>query len=219
MLPADIIEKKLNFFEKIVFYITTFFIRTTFFIKLTLNDMIGSLLGFIIAVGIAFDYTAIGRAYVALTLVIIFCLKVDNHIRSDSRTFDMISTIFSPVNVGTPMKKIIVHSFLSQTKTLLTLILLDVIKILSGIYCVVVLSYEVEVGVFLVYCVIALLFLESAIGIMVYSILLVLGTFRRDFYMQWLKWMAQIYLKDIVKCIVSCDPPRIIMEFEELNHY
>jgi hypothetical protein len=184
---------------------------------MALNQMIGYLLGLIVAAGVVLDFNPMRKGYISLTLIIIFCLALDRNIRAMSKTFDMIHTIFQPINARVGMRKIIVYSKWKHLLQIILLITIEIIKILSGIYCVIILVIEVKTNVYVNYCLFSLLFLESVLGLVVYIVVSFLILLRHNFYLEWIRWMAKWYLRDSVKCIVTCDNPRVILEFEELD--
>lgn len=203
--------------DKIIFSCTTIGIYSVFFFKMALNEMIGYLLGLIVAAGVVLDFNPMRKGYISLTLVIIFCLALDKHIQTSSKSFDMICTVFRPINVGTGMRKIIVYNKWKFLLQIFLLIVIEIIKILSGIYCVIILIIEVKTNVYVNYCLFSLLFLESFLGLVTYIIISFFTLIRHNFYLEWIRWMAKWYLKESVNCIVTCDNPRVILEFEELD--
>lgn len=203
--------------DKIIFFCLTIGIYSVFFLKMALNQMIGYLLGLIVAAGVVLDFNPMRKGYISLTLIIIFCLALDRNIRAMSKTFDMIHTIFQPINARVGMRKIIVYSKWKHLLQIILLITIEIIKILSGIYCVIILVIEVKTNVYVNYCLFSLLFLESVLGLVVYIVVSFLILLRHNFYLEWIRWMAKWYLRDSVKCIVTCDNPRVILEFEELD--
>jgi len=178
--------------------------------------MIGYLLGLIVAAGVVLDTNSLRKGYISLTLVIIFCLALDRHIRATSKMFDMITTIFRPINTGVGMRKIIKKS--NYALLLLFIMLIETTKILCGVYCVIVLAIEVETNVYVNYCLFALLFLESLLGLIIYSELLLFTLIRKNFFPLWLEWMGKWYLKNNVDCIVTYDKHAIVLEFVALDN-
>lgn len=203
-----------NLCDKIIYYTCTIGIYCIFFLKTTLNTMIGYLLGIIVAVGVVLDYDSTRKGYIALTLVIIFCLALDRHIRAISKSFDMISTIFGPINASTSMRKIIHYKKSNYTLLMLFLALVEIIKILSGVYCVIILIIVVQNNVFVNYCLFALLFLESGSGLILYLIIAYFTITKKDFYPEWIEWMGKWYLHDSVKCTVMHIDSVVILEFK-----
>ena len=128
-----------------------------------------------------------------------------------------VQTIFQPINAGSTMKKIIVYKKWKYLTQMLIFIIVDVIKILAGIYCVIILVDDVQIGVFVNYCLFACLFLESSLGLIMYVSILILTLIRHNFYLEWLRWMAAWYLKDSVDVLVTCDNPRVILEFKDIS--
>lgn len=201
--------------DKLIYSQLTIGTYVIFFVKLSLNEMIGYLLGLIVAAGVVLDINPMRKGYISLTLVIIFCLALDRHIRATSKMFDMISTIFRPVNTGIGMRKIIKNS--NYVSLLLFIMLIEVIKILCGVYCVVILAIEVKTNVYVNYCLFALLFLESLLGFIIYFELLFFTLIRKNFFSQWLEWMGKWYLKNSVDCVVTHNKHTIILEFMALE--
>ncbi len=203
--------------DKIIFSCTTLGIYSVFFLKMALNEMISYLLGLIVAAGVVLDFNPMRKGYISLTLVIIFCLALDKQIRASSKSFDMIRTVFQPINAGVGMRKIIVYNKWKHLLQIFFLIIIELIKILSGVYCVIILVIEVKTNVYVNYCLFSLLFLESLLGMLIYIVISFFTLVRHNFYLEWIRWMARWYLCDSVKCIVTCDNPRVILEFEELE--
>ena len=179
--------------------------------------MIGYLLGLIVAAGVVFDFTPMRKAYIVITLFIIFLLAVDKNVRQSLKTFDILATIFRPINLGQGMRKVVLYSKINHVTTLLGLDALEILKILSGVYCILTLSIENISGAWVIYWLLGALLVESVLGILVYSFLLFCVLIYDDFYFNLLRNMSDWYLKDCVTCTLSKDRNRIFLEINDLD--
>ena len=189
----------------------------TFCTKMSLNLMIGSFIGIIVATGQVSDTTPGQKAYIALSLIIVFSLLLDNYVRDKSKTFDMIKTIFGPVDLGQSTHKVVKYSIFKFLSLIFFILFLELIKIGSGIYCVYVLAVENIPDAFVNYCLFALLFLESFLGVVIY-VVIILGTlFTRNFYPSWICWMSHWYLHNNCNIEVTYDPPRVSLKITQYD--
>lgn len=202
--------------EKIIFLVSTVGLYGIFYIKLTLNDMISYLLGLIVAAGVVLDFTPMRKAYIVVTLIIIFLLAADKNTRSRSKTFDLLSTIFAPVNLGVGMRKVVKYSKFNHSSILAALSLLEILKICAGVYCILTLAIENIEGSWVIYWLLGALLIESGLGLIVYLCFMFCVIIYKNFYLNLLQTMSDWYLKDCVNCIVSLDKNRIILQFEDL---
>lgn len=202
--------------EKLLFLCTTVGLYMLYFLKLCLNDMISYLLGLIVAAGVVLDITPMRKAYIVMTLFIIFLLAMDKNMRSNSKTFDLLATIFRPINLGVGMHKVVNYTKWNHVGILSALLILEIAKIFAGVYCILTLAIENIPGVWVIYWLLGALLLESGLGLLLYSIILICVLIYHNFYLNLLQSMGDWYLKDSINCIVSLDKNRIILEFQDL---
>ena len=205
--------------ERVVAFVMSAGLYNIFFIKSCLNLMIGSLLGFIIATGIILDITPMRKAYIVVSLFIILALAVDKNIRSNSKTLDMIGTIFEPINLGRGMKKVITYTRLNNCILTFSLGMIEIFKILAGVFCIVTLSVEEIPGTWVIYWVLGAMLLESFLGLILYVYFTFCVIFYKNFYMNLLRNLANWYLSESVKCEVSKQGKCLFLEFSQLDDY
>lgn len=184
-----------------------------FFIKITIISMVSCLLGLIVAAGQVQDFTPMRKAYIALTLIIIFCLILDFHLRNNFSMFDMIKTIFGSINLAIPLEKRMKKSKIRFVIQICSLLLLDIVKILAAVYCIIALYVENIENVFVNYCLLALVLFESLIGVILYICYIILSSLEKDFMVSWLTWMGNWHLRTIVHCLVYPEGDNIVMKF------
>jgi len=208
-MPGSLLQKVLSVF-------TTAGLYGLFFVKLSLNHMISALLGIIVAVGVVLYTTPMRGAYMVITLFIILLLAIDYNVRKLSKTFDLLFTIFGPINLGVGLRKVILYSKWNHSGILLGLTILEVLKIVSGIYCILTLAIEDIPNSWVIYWLLGALLVESSLGVMIYSFIMLCVLIYKDFYYNLLQNIGNWYLKDCVRCIVTKNGNRIFLEMEDL---
>lgn len=203
--------------ESLLFMCITMGTRSIYHLKLVINSVIFSLLSYIVASGIVGDNTPLKKAYLSLSIVIIICLSIDKYVRTISVYFDFMYTINSPINLAIGMKKVINYKKIWHLAIICLLLLLEDIKILCAIFCIIDLNYTINQGVFVVYWVYALILLESCLGLILYFSGFVLVATKKDFYMRWCKWMCRWYVSDIVRTFIYKIDDNIYMEWQDLH--
>ena len=201
--------------QKIVYLSVTVGIYCIYCLKSCLNAMIGGILSLLLVVSSPIN-NSLGKAYIPLTLLIIFCLAADHIFRSNSKTFDLIFTIFSPVNVGIGMEKIIVYKWYTHVLQLAFFCFLELLKIIPAIYCIIFLSLVVETHDYLHYWILSILLVESLLGFLSYFFILASVLIITDFYVKWLNVLTKWYLKNCVEGVVYLDGPRVILEYNKI---
>lgn len=202
--------------EHIRFFYFTYFSWFVFGIKVVLDDAISYLLGFLLAAQLVGDYNAMRRAYIVCIIIIIIIICADKVFRNNSKTFDLLATLVSPINAGQRMRKIVYYRVLNHTLLLGSLILMEVVKILAAIFCIIDLAIEIKVGVFLNYVLLGILTTSSILGLFLYSTLIFHVMCVRDFYKNWLLWIGEWYLDDTIRVKIELVAHKLSMEFEEI---
>lgn len=204
-----------------LFWILTFYAHTTYHFKLALNAMIGAVLGYIIASGTIGDFDSLRRSYIALSIIIIIGLCFDRYIRSVSKYFDFGNTITEPINVGVPMEKVIEYSAKKHIILLGSLVVIELIKMLSAIYCIVIMAVIFgKVGAFVNYCILALVIIEAWLGLFIYVIAIICICIKPNFFKYWMRWMAKWYLNNTVITEIYNDPSdrrRLYLVFKKIT--
>jgi hypothetical protein len=206
-------------FQKVIFFAMTTGLYGIFFFKSCLNAMIGSLLGLIVAAGVVLDTTPMRKGYIGASLAIIFALAIDRKIRENSKTFDMLATIFEPINLGRGRKKAMSYTRLGNCSITCILMGLETLKILCGVYCIVTIVVEDIQNVFVIYCLMGALFMESLLGLLLYAVFTMSVLRYSDFYVKLLQAMAEWFLSDSVNCMVSKQGRQVFLEMKELESY
>ncbi len=99
-----------------------------------LDDVIGSLLGFLLAAQLIGDFNGIRKAYIVCIIIVIVMIFADKAIRNNSKTFDLLTTLVSPINTGVGMNKIIYYKARNHAALTLLLIFIEIIKICSATF-------------------------------------------------------------------------------------
>ena len=205
--------------DKLIYPILTTLMHIIYDWKLMFNLVIGSLLGTMLALGTVPDDNRWGKAYIALALVIICDLMFDRYIRSKSRTFDMSNSLNDPIVLkpGRRELKVIYYNKYKHILTLSFLDLLELIKVGAGIFCVYDLIKLNPFGVFINYCLFALLSVETGIGIITYSNAIFLLIVKQDAFITWLNYIAEHYIRDTCSCTFTHINGRIYREYGMLD--
>ena len=203
--------------KEVSFCFMTAGLYSLFFVKTCLNLMISSLLGFIVASGVVLDTTLMRKGYLFASLCIILALSIDNNIRRNSKTFDMVSTIFEPVNLGRGMMKVVSYSKSGNFVSVFSLFLLELVKISCGVYCIVAITLEEINNVFVIYCLLGALLIESLLGTFLYFVFLVCLLVVDNFYVSLLKAMSKWYLSDSVNVEVTQEGKCVFLEMTQLS--
>ena len=198
------------------FFYFTYFSWFVFSIKLILDDVIGSLLGFLLAAQLVGDFNGIRKAYIICIIVVIVMIFLDKSVRNGSKTFDLLHTLISPINTGTGMNKVINYNAKCHALMISFLILVEIIKILAAVYCIIALAIEVVDGVFLNYVLLGILTVNSLLAFVLYTTLFFHILLIDRFYEKWLIWFAEWYLQCIITVIISSVNNKLTMRFEEL---
>jgi hypothetical protein len=201
--------------DNIRFYTFTYFTWFVFGLKILLDDIIGLLLGFLLAAQVVGDFNSLRRGYIASILIIIAMCRIEKIIRDKSKTFDLLNTITEPVNAGVPMNKVVYYRVRNHFAIIFTLLLTEIIKILCSVYCLIILAVEVGDGIFLNYLLLGILLVGSSLGIILDFLMITHILFMKNFYMKWLIWLSDWYLKETVVVNVEKTGNKLSMRFTE----
>lgn len=203
--------------DHLIFIFMTLGTRAMYHIKLVLNLVIFSLLSYIVASNIIGDDTPLKKAYISLSLIIIICLSIDKYIRSISLYIDFMTTITHPINLGVPMRKVIYYTRMRHLLLVGFLLLLEDIKIMCAIFCIIDLNYQIQNGTYIIYCLLSLLLAESTLGLIIYFFRFILIATRKDFFIEWCTWMANWYISEIVKVHIYKINNNIYLEMTDIH--
>ena len=194
--------------------------QSIYHIKMILNTINFMMIGFIVATGVVSDQENLGKVYIALSLVILFCLATEQYTKNQSNTFDFIDTINSPINAGVGCRKILSYNRWHHSGMMCFLASLELLKISCGIYCVVALSHIAGAGegLLIVYLSLGIMLFESLCGICLYFSATCLLATRKDFFMKWMNWKSTWYLGDTIDCHVSKSGHRLYLEMREISN-
>lgn len=163
-----------------------------------LKDIFGSVvfcyLSYITASSIISDSTPYGKAYLVLSIVITALICVDKYIISTSLLIQFISTFDSLINLGQGCEKI--YNF-SRYKTIFymsMMFLVELIKLLAGVYCFVILIVYDYTDVLVNLIVLGMLMFESFLGCYLYLLSNICILFIPNFFYRWLRNMAKYYI-------------------------
>lgn len=202
--------------NKILFIYFTVISWLVFSIKCIIDEVIGAMLGFLLSVQAVGDYSAMRRAYIVCVLIAIFTIFADKYLRSQSKTFDLWKTLTGPVNIGVPLVKVIYYRRYNHLSQLTLLLLFELIKIGSSVYCLITLAIEVRTGIFLNYVLFAILLTDSLLGLCLYLPLFINVMFYPNFYHKWLEWFSLWYLQCVINVEVEQRGYMIIVKFTDL---
>ena len=194
-----------------LFHLFTLVSNGVYHLKRFMNYNVFFLLSVIVAAGIVGDYNDLRRSYLAIALVIIFTAAFEKYIREASLYFDLMNVLISPVNVGIGMHKLVSYSKGAHLRLLLLLAFLELIIILASAYCMTILG--VLFGshtVFVNYCVLSLIAVESLLGLFIYLCASFLLLLIEDFYPKWLNWIAEANLPCILNHEVYLDSESVL---------
>ena len=168
------------------------------------------MLGFLLATQAVEDTSSTRRGYIACVIIAITMIYADKYVRSVSKTFDIWRTLTGPVNIGQRMCKVLYYRRYNHALQVALLLVFEIIKIVTCVYCIVILAVEIKHGIFLNYLLFGILITNSLLGICLYLPMLINILFVKDFYYRLLIEFARWYprrmyvLKDI-------HPPRLAL--------
>ena len=189
------ISKKIN---HIFFLFFTIGFYLTYSFKVVFTKAITYLLIIILGTTIVDPNTSGGMAYFSFGLIIIVLLMLGEYIRKDSNILGLISHITNQIDMEGIYKTIPRYTWYKHFILFFSLFLIDILKIISGIYCVVYLFIYVKSGIFLNVAVLCMLFLESIIAIPIYIIFCIGLLLKRKFFVIWLRWMCNRYISRVM---------------------
>lgn len=192
-------------YHKVIYLTMTFGVYGIFLIKMSLNQLLTNILTIIIGVGIVLSINPLQTAYITMTLVIIFVLFLDNILRGRDKKFDMINTIFQPIDLNSlPSKYLVYNKYEHATSTAIFLIF-EIIKIFSSIYCIIGLYYGVpdQGNNYVIYWILSCVLLESLAGVILYLPLFFLIFYVQDLFYHWVTVLGQWYLTGSVTTHVT----------------
>ena len=206
--------------DRLIYPILTKSVHIIYHFKTIINIFVVSVLGFIIVLDNSNDGDIKQKAYITVSIVIILSLLVDEYIRSISRLFDFSSSISQPVIIepGSRLVKVVNYRRRRHLLTLFSIIIIEIVKLLSGIFCVIDLSIMRIDNVFLNYFLLAFLLLESILGFVTYLSAFIMVCFNRDSYQRWLNYMCEAYVRNIVNCIIYSRGTRLYMEMSLIDN-
>jgi len=193
--------KSFSKINKIILNVLTEYAKLIYEYKLILNVIVGSLLGYIIASNFLSDKDPWKKAYVALSLIIIIFILIETFIRNKSSEFNLLDSMLNPIVFnGDKIIHIIKYDYTNHYELLVNLLVIELIKIGAGIFCIIDLVRLNIDGVFLNYLLLSLLLLESSLGMIthLFSILLVL--IDKKSYIKCLNYTSEKYVRHIANC-------------------
>ena len=207
-------SEKLDRLDKVIYPILTTGMHILYDWKLIFNLIIGALLGVLLAIGTVPDSTSWGKAYISLGVVIIMDLMFNRFIREKSRTFQFSNSLMDLMilPIGRRDLPVIHYNKYKHALTLSFLDFLELIKVGAGIFCVYDLIKLNIYGVYINYCIFALLSVEAGIGVIAYSIATPLVLFRENSFLTWLNYIAEHYVRHTCGCTFYYVNDRIYRE-------
>lgn len=202
---------------KIINFYFTFVSWLVFSIKFIIDDVIGAMLGFLLATQAVGDTSPTRRGYIACVIIAITMIYADRYVRSVSKTFDIWKTLTGPVNIGIKMCKVLYYRKYNHALQVTALLVFEIIKIITCTYCIVILAVEIEHGIFLNYLLFGVLITNSLLGIMLYLPMLINIIFVKDFYHRLLIEFARWYLECVIHVKVIKEGHTITVEFAQLD--
>lgn len=167
-------------------------------IKAIFTQAISYLLMIILGTTVVSSDTGGGRAYFSLGLIIIVSLMTGEYIRKDSWILNIISKVIGPIDKGGIDEVVPRYTWYKHFGLMFFLFMLDVLKILAGVYCVVYLFVVTKTGIFLNIAVLCMLFFESLVAMPIYIIFCVGLLYDHKFFVKWLRWMCNRYISKIM---------------------
>jgi len=207
----------INIINNLLFLFFTSGVSSVYYFKIVFNKVIFYSLTFITAATSIDDGTSMGKAYVCLSVLIIILLTFEDFKRRQSPYFSMIDCITQPMNAAVGIKRSIPYN---RTKHIISgfgFLIIEVLKILSAIYCIIHLSIEIKDGVLINYIAFAMLLFESSLGVYLYIFCSLCILFHKNFFKKWLKWMCKWYFSGIMKSTVKFNGTFLTIEVRDLR--
>lgn len=167
-------------------------------IKSIFTQAITYLLMIILGTTIVDADTAGGRAYFSLGLFIIVLLMAGEYVREGSVILNLIKKVIGPINKGGLDETVHDYGWIKHFIVMFSLLIIDLMKILSGVYCFVYLFVVVKTQIFLNIAVLCMLFFESIAAMPIYMIFCMGLIYNHKFYEKWLKWMCKRYISKVM---------------------
>lgn len=193
----------MNLRKKITYFYFTFFSWLVFSLKLIIDQVVGSVLGFLLSVQAVGDTSPMRKAYIICVLIAIIMIFAEKYVRLQSKIFDLWKTLTNPVNIGQQLTKIVYYRVLNHAIQISLLLLFEIIKIISVVYCLITLAIEVKQNIFLNYVLFGILLVNSILTLALYIPLLIHVIFDNNFYVDMLDYFACWYLQCIVNVNVE----------------
>lgn len=206
--------------DRVIYPVLTKSVHIIYHFKTIINIFVVSVLGFIIVLDNSNDGDIKQKAYITVSIVIILSLLVDEYVRSISRLFDFSSSISAPVVMepGNRIVKVVNYKRRKHLITLFVIIVIEIIKLLSGVFCVIDLSIMKLDNVYLNYFILAFLLLESTLGFATYGSAFLMVCIDKDSYYRWLNYMCEAYIRSVVNCIIYSRGTRLYMEMSLIDN-
>lgn len=190
--------KLIEFLNNFLFLFFTSGVSFIYYFKIVFNKVIFFSLTFITATTKIDDSTPMGKAYVCLSVLITVLLIFEDFKRQESPYFIMIDCITKPMNSMVGIKRTIPYRRFKHVKSAIGFILVEILKILSAIYCIIFLETQIKIGVIINYIIFAMLLFESGLGTYLHTISAICLILHRNFFKKWLKWMCKSYFSKIM---------------------
>lgn len=155
-------------------------------------------------------------AYYFISIFIVILLVLENNLRKNSSYYRMIQAIVLPYNGNTGMNVSFPYNRIYHIRSLLQFLIIDVLKTLSGCYCVI--ALVLKSGNIWVDCIIfGILFTECLLGIFIYFLFIICIILNKKFIVKWLRWMCKYYHCVTANYYVKLENGVLNLNIESLN--
>lgn len=208
---------KMNF-QYLLFYFFTFGVDSIYRLKLVFNQVIFYFLVFITAAaGINYETTE-GGFYAGCSVFIVILLVLETRVRSHSPYFLMIDCVVLPYNGKTGIARNQPYNRFDHIKSLVGFLLIDTFKILSAVYCMIIIIRLDEPNAIVSYIVLCMLYFESLLGVMIYLLSILCLIFNPLFFKKWLKWMCKRYHSRTAEYEITLENGILSLEIRQVKN-
>lgn len=209
--------KFIDILNNLLFFFFTWGVCSVYYFKIVFNKVIFYSLTFITASTAIDGNNELEKGYICLSVLIVVLLTFEDFKRRESPYFSMIDCITQPMNAAVGIKRTIPYRRYKHTFSTLGFLMIEILKILSAIYCIIVLSLENTVGLVINYIMFAMLLFESSLGLYIHIISTFCLLAHKRFFKKWLKWMCKWYFSGIMKSNVRYDGTFLTIEVRDLK--